>query len=43
MSRIFCVELRKGKPQNFKCVVPKEGKLTFAKVDVIVFDPLDVR
>ena len=38
----FCGELRQEKPQNFKCVVPKEGKLTFEKVDVIVFDPLDV-
>ena len=38
----FCGELTQEKPQNFKCVVPKEGKLTFEKVDVIDFDPLDV-
>ena len=34
--------MRQEKPPNFKCVVPKEGKLTFEKVDVIDFDPLDV-
>ena len=34
--------MRQEKPQNFKCVVPKEGKLTFEKVDVIDFDRLDV-
>ena len=38
----FCGELRQEKPQNFKCLVPKEGKLTLEKVDVIDFDPLDV-
>ena len=38
----FWGELRQEKPQNFKCVVPKEGKLTFEKFDVIVVDPLDV-
>ena len=34
--------MRQEKPKNFKCVVPKEGKLTFEKVNVIDFDPLDV-
>ena len=38
----FWGELKQEKPQNFKCVVPKEGKLTFEKVDIIVVDPLDV-
>ena len=38
----FWGELKQEKPQNFKCVVPKEGKLTFEKFDVIVVDPLDV-
>ena len=40
--KCFWGELRQEKPQNFKCVFPKDGKLTFEKVDVIVVDPLDV-
>ena len=34
--------MRQEKSQNFKCVFPKDGKLTFEKVDVIVVDPSDV-
>ena len=40
--KCFWGELRQEKPQNSNCVFPKDGKLTFEKVDVIVVDPLDV-